>query len=270
VQVGDIEVLPVLDALGSLGELSELYPDRTPEEWEPYRSLYPELFVGTSWRVPCTCYVLRTQDTTVLVDTGLGPPGAVDWELEYEGGLPKGLRELGVGRDEIDVVFLTHLHIDHLGWNTDASGEIFFPRARYVVHQDALRFARDRSELAHIARCVVPLADRFETLGGAAELADGITAVPLPGHYPGHMGLRLAARGQEGFLIADAAVHPALLDRAEWSYVSDGDHERCVETRCALVDGLVDTEVLVVSGHYPGSGIGRVRLQEGRVVWEAA
>jgi hypothetical protein len=199
VLVGDIEVLPVLDAFGPLGELDELYPDRSPDDWEPYRELYPDLFAGTRWRLPCTCYVLRTGGATLLIDTGLGPPGLVGWQLDYEGGLPEGLREHGVSRDDVDVVFLTHLHIDHLGWNTDERGEIFFPRARYVVHRDALAFARDRRELPHIKRCVEPLADRFETVEGAVELAPGVTAVPLPGHYPGHMGVRLESAGTRRF-----------------------------------------------------------------------
>ncbi len=268
--VGDVEVFPVLDALAPLGELSELYPDQTPDEWEPYRSLYPELFAGTSWRVPCTCYVLRMSDTTLLVDTGLGPPGLVDWQLEVEGGLPEGLRELGIGRDDVDVVFLTHLHIDHLGWNTDASGEIFFPRARYVVHRDALAFARDRRELPHIARCVEPLVDRFDVIAGETELATGIVTLPLPGHYPGHTGLRISSGGAEAVLMADTAVHPALLEHPGWNYVSDLDHGPCVETRRALVDELADTDVLVACGHYPGSGIGRLARRDGRVVWEAA
>jgi glyoxylase-like metal-dependent hydrolase (beta-lactamase superfamily II) len=267
--VGEIEVVPLLDALAALGELSELYPDQSTEDWEPYRELYPELFAGTKWRVPCFCYVVRSPGATVLADTGLGPAGLVAWELEHEGELPGRLAEVGIGRDEIDVVFLTHLHIDHLGWNTDERGEIFFPRARYLVHRDALAFARERPELPHIARCIEPLVDRFETLDGPAELADGVAAVPLFGHYPGHMGLRIASRGEEGLLVADAVVHPALLDHPEWRYVSDLDHERSLETRRALVDELADSGVTVVSGHYPGSGIGQVVRRDGRVVWEA-
>ena len=268
--IGEIEVVPLLDAVGRLGELGELYPDESPKDWEPYRELYPELFAGTSWRVPCSCYVLRSSGTTVLVDTGVGPPGLWDWEPEREGGLPEQLHELDIGRDEIDVVFLTHLHIDHVGWNTDREGAIFLPRARYMVHRDGLAFARTQDERPHVQRCIVPLADHFEQLEGETELAPGVRAFVAPGHYPGHMGLRIASGGQEAVLIADAAVHPALLDHPEWRYVSDLDHERCVETRRALVDELADSGVTVVSGHYPGTGIGRIVRREGRVVWEAA
>jgi glyoxylase-like metal-dependent hydrolase (beta-lactamase superfamily II) len=266
--VGGIELEPILDALGELGELSELYPEVPAEEWAPYRELYPELFAGSRWRLPCACFLLRTEGTTVLVDTGVGPPGLWDWTPVREGGLPGGLERLGLGRDAIDVVFLTHLHIDHLGWNADENGVPYFPRARYVVHSDALAFARTRSEFPHIRRCVESLVDRFETMHGAAELAAGVTAFAVPGHYPGHMGLRIASRGAELVLIADAAVHPALLDHPEWRYVSDLDHDQCVETRRQLIDELVDEDVLVVCGHYPG-GIGRIVRTKEAVVWDA-
>jgi glyoxylase-like metal-dependent hydrolase (beta-lactamase superfamily II) len=194
----------------------------------------------------------------------------VDWVLELEGRLPERLAKLGVGRDEIDVVFLTHLHIDHLGWNTDGEGNVFFPSARYVLHEDALAFARTRSELPHIARCVEPVVDRFETIAGERELTAGIVAVPLAGHYAGHMGLRISSGGARAMLVADAAVHPALLDRPDWSYVSDRDHETSVATRRGLVDEIADSDVLVACGHYPGSGLGYVRRRRERVVWEAA
>jgi hypothetical protein len=71
VLVGDIELLPVLDAAGELGELDELYPETPAAEWEPYRELYPELFADTRWRVPGASYFVRSSGTTILVDTGV-------------------------------------------------------------------------------------------------------------------------------------------------------------------------------------------------------
>jgi glyoxylase-like metal-dependent hydrolase (beta-lactamase superfamily II) len=268
--VGDIEVSPLLDAVGELGELAELYPDVAAEYWEPYRALYPDLFTGPRWRLPCTCYLVRATGTTVLVDTGVGPPGLWGWEAEQEGGLPPALDALGIGRDDVDIVFLTHLHIDHLGWNTDAEADVYFPRARYIVHRDAVAFALSRPELPHIRRCVEPLKDRFEQLDGDADLVRGVTAFAAPGHYPGHMAVRIESEEERAVVLADIAVHPALLDRPEWRYVSDLDYDRCVETRRALLDELVDSDVTVACGHYPEGGIGRVVHRNGRVVWEGA
>jgi glyoxylase-like metal-dependent hydrolase (beta-lactamase superfamily II) len=270
VVVGAADLLPLPDAVGILGEYAELYPDVEPEAWEPYRALYPDLFAGDSWRLPCKSYLVRTEATTVLVDTGVGPPGLWDWTAEDEGGLPDALAEAGVRPDDVDVVLLTHLHIDHLGWNADLDGMPLFSRARYLVHRDALAFARTRSELPHIRRCVVPLLERFEQVEGEVTVGPGLTAYPAPGHYPGHMALRLVSDGQEAVLLADTAVHPGMLDRPELGYVSDVDGPTSIETRRATIPGLVDRDVLVACGHYPGSGIGHVMSRDGRVVWEEA
>lgn len=269
VSLGSVEVVSILDAVGRLGDLAVLYPQTPADAWRPHRELYPDLFDGSEWLLPCACFLVRTDDTTILVDTGVGPAGLWEWAAVEEGRLPGALEALGVGRDEIDIVFLTHLHIDHLGWNTDRDGSVFFPRARYVVHRDAVEFARVRSELPHIARCVVPLLDRLDLVSGETQLASGIEAYELPGHYPGHMGVHVTSEGMRLELIADVAVHPALLREPAWVYAADGDPGACAETRHRVLPGLLDRDVLVACGHYPGGGIGRVVTREGGVVWEA-
>jgi len=268
VVIGSIELSPVPDAVGLLADYGEVYPEVPEEAWEPYRVLYPELFAGESWRLPCNCFLVRSAGVTILVDTGVGPPGLWDWTAEDEGRLPAALDDLDIRPDDVDIVFLTHLHIDHLGWNTDLEGVAFFPRARYVVHGDALAFAQTRPNLPHIRRCVESLVDRFETVAGDVELSPGIIAFSAPGHYPGHMALRLASQGQDAVLLADIAVHPAMLDQPELRYMSDFDQAACAGTRRALLPELVGRDVLVACGHYPGSGIGRVATRGGRVVWE--
>ena len=120
----------------------------------------------------------------------------------------------------MDVVFLTHLHVDHVGWNTDRDGVVVFPNARYVAHRDGIAFAGN-SGRPHIERTIVSV--EFEEIDGEAVVAEGVTAFPLPGHFPGHMGLRIDSEGERAVLIADAAVNPMLLDQPDRAYVSDGD-----------------------------------------------
>ena len=98
----------------------------------------------------------------------------------------------GVAPEQIDVVFLTHLHVDHVGWNTDRDGELVFANARYVAHRDGVAFAR-ASDRPHVERTIAPIA--FEEVGGETELAEGVTAFELPGHFPGHMGVRIESDG---------------------------------------------------------------------------
>ena len=240
--VGEIEIVPLVDAIGDLGELEELFPDTT--DWAAYRDGHPD-----------------------LVDTGVGPAGSWDEvEFEHEEGLPAALEAAGAPPPEVDLVFLTHLHIDHVGWNTDREGRLVFPKARYVAHRDGIAFARE-SGRAHTKRTVLPVP--FEEVEGESELAPGITAFPLPGHYPGHMGLRVESGGETALLIADVAVHPILLDRPDAVYVSDANPAECAATRRALLPLLVDQDVLTVCGHYPKGGVGRVVSRDGRVVWTA-
>ena len=265
--LGDVAIVPLLDAVGVLGELVDLYEGSSEDEWERYRALYAELFEGSGWRLPVAVHLFRTGGKTLLLDTGVGPAGLWEgWRAEREGLLPGALEEAGVLPEEIDVVFLTHLHIDHLGWNTDAAGNPFFPNARYLVHPDALAFALARPDRPHIRRCVTPLLDRFEDAVAGAELLPGVTPVPLPGHYPGHMGLRISSGGVEAVAIADIAAHPALFERPEWVFAYD-DMEQ-TGTRTELVPELVDSDVVVICGHFPGSGVGRVVTRDDRRIWE--
>jgi glyoxylase-like metal-dependent hydrolase (beta-lactamase superfamily II) len=269
VKIGPIELDAVVDAWGELGELGELYPDVPAEAWEPYRELYPELFTGSRWRLPCACYLIRVAGITILVDTAVGPPGV--WgPMEREGGLIPGLAELGVEPGDVDVVFLTHVHIDHVGWNADADGTPMFPNARYLIHPDGLMWLLDvRAEAPYVQRCLRSIMKRrlVDDVAAGDEIAPGVVTVGFPGHLPGHLGLRL---GDDALLIADAAVHPAQLDQPEWEYVFDDDRAVSIATRRSLLPMVVDQEILVVCGHYPGGGIGRVVRRDGRNLWIGA
>ena len=244
--VGSIELVPLVDAVGVLGELDELFPETS--DWDAERERHPELFAGSQWRIPCTSYLIRSGGTTVLVDTGVGPAGLWGWKPEWEEGLLPALSAAGVVPADVDVVFLTHLHVDHVGWNTDRDGALVFPNARYVAHRDGVEFARG-VDRPHIGRTITPVA--FEEIGGETELVDGVTAFELPGHFPGHMGLRIESDGRRAILLADAAVNPKMLDVPDLVYVSDADPAACAQTRRELVEELVDQDILAVCGHYP-------------------
>jgi glyoxylase-like metal-dependent hydrolase (beta-lactamase superfamily II) len=264
VVVGAVELVPLLDAVGELGALDELFPDT--EDWEPSRELYPEQFAGSQWRIACNSYLIRSGGVTVLVDTGVGPAGLWGWKAEREEGLFPALAAAGASPEDVEIVVLTHLHIDHVGWNTDREGRLCFPNARYVTHREGLELVRPR-EAPHVARAIRPVT--FEEIDGETELAEAVTAFPLPGHLAGHMGLLIESNGERAVLIADTAVCPLLLDEPDRRYVSDADPAASAATRRALLPELLEDGVLTVCGHYPDGGIGRVVERDGRIVWEA-
>ena len=263
--VGSVELVPLVAAVGVLGELDELFPETS--DWDAERERHPELFAGSQWRIPCTSYLISSGGTTVLVDTGVGPAGLWGWNPDWEEGLLPALAKAGVAPEDVDIVFLTHLHVDHVGWNTDRDGALVFRNARYVAHRDGVEFARG-VDRPHIVRTIASV--EFDEIDGETELANGLTAFELPGHFPGHMGLRIESDGRRATLLADTAVNTKMLDDPDLVYVSDADSGACAQTRRGLIEELVDQDILAVCGHYPGGGIGRVVTRDGRVVWEAA
>ena len=233
-------VEPLCDGVGLLGPLGELFPDMSEENWATYRERYPELVAGDAWRLPIMCFLVREGEATVLVDTGAGPTGLwTDWmpEPEAQERLLPDLRAHLVEPEDVDIVFLTHVHIDHVGWTAYEDGTPVFPRARYRLHEDALAAARRRAARVHIDRCVLGLGDRLDTVTDGQEIAPGVLVVLLPGHDDGHAGLLI---GDHAAIVADAVPHPAQLDHPEWKFGYDEDHERAIETRRRIVDDFGD------------------------------
>jgi glyoxylase-like metal-dependent hydrolase (beta-lactamase superfamily II) len=239
------------------------------EDWAPYRALYPELFAGPEWRLPVTCTLVRHAGRAVLVDAGTGPPGWWDfWRPEAEGCLAASLEELGVQPDAVDTIFLTHFDDDHVGWldgSTFAHARLLATREATAHVREAMARVREATSSNWLWRLIE---ERVELVEPGDELLPGLSIVDYPGHRPGHAGLDLVSDGQRAALIADAVGHPALLDRADWRFTYDGDVELAAQTREDLTASVVDTDTIVVCGHFPGSGIGRVRRRDGMVVWE--
>ncbi len=253
----------VPDGVGAVLALEEAYTGMGAADWAPYRSLYPELFADAEWRLPVVCTLIRWAESTVLVDAGSGPPGWWDfWRPEAEGRLPGSLRDLGLGPEAVETIFFTHFDGDHIGWLSDGAT---FAHARLVAAPEAVAHAREETSSDWLRRA---LDERVELVEPGDELLPGVTVVSYPGHRPGHAGLDVVSEGERAALIADAVPHPALLDRPDWRFTYDHDVELAARTRERLTASVVNTDTVVVCGHFPGSGIGRVRRRDDMVVWE--
>lgn len=189
------------------------------------RQAFPAIRSDVDWWIPVNCAVLRTGETTVLVDTGAGPkPRAF---------LPDAGASLldGLAPADVDVVVHTHLHVDHVGW--DGS----FPNARYVVHHadwDYFMSEASLGERPHLREKVLPL-ERVERVAGETEIAPGVRVQPAPGHTPGHM-------------IVHAGEFPDLV------FVNDMDPAVAAATRRRLIAELAAEGASVIAGHFRGVG----------------
>ena len=232
--VGDYEVDALLDAEGSFATYAEAFPDAGDDDWAPWRDRHPELFDGDRWRLPFRSYLIRGGGRTILVDTGVGPSGGGEFLPESQGWLPGELERLGATPD---LVFLTHVHVDHVGWNH------LFDGMPLVAHRESIALSSERGR---------PLT-RAAAVEGEAELAPGVVAFDTPGHLPGHMSVRV---GDELVILGDVAVHPAQLARPGLVYVSDDDADRSAQTREQALSAHGDR--ILACGHFPGSGFGRI------------
>ena len=281
--VGNVEVLALTDMEGRdfPVPLSQVFPGVSAEAWAPFRERYPEMFNGPdSWRMCIDCYIIRSEGRTILVDTGVGSmatnPGTVAFLAGGEDGrLMAELEAAGVRPEDVDTVFLTHLHPDHVGWNLSQGADsrsATFPRARYLVHQtDWDDFKKPELQEGIGFKFWEETIGPLETLGvldllsGETPLTGEITAIHTPGHTLGHMSLTIVSQGQHALMTGDMAVHPAQLTETGWGIFAEMDQALAAETRRRVLDKVEADDAMLVACHFPSPGFGRlVRIGERR------
>lgn len=219
-----------------------------------------------------TCYLLRSQGKTILVDSGLGNRRRPQFPV---GHLDDALAEAGIAPDEIDIVLNTHMHIDHVGWNTidrpDGSREIFFPRAEFWYQRTEWDYWMAPERLAepgniHLVECVEPLRDtgRIKLVSEETAITADLTYISTPGHTPGHVAIGLASQGERAVIIGDASHHPVQLLHPDWSPSADWDPVMSATTRDRLFDSAIEEERTWIAGHWEHPGIGRLVRLDGK------
>ena len=160
----------------------------------------------------------------------------------------------------------THLHVDHVGWNTKLVGGKWVPtfaNARYVFGKTEYEYWRDHSDepdkVAVFNDSVKPIADagKADLVASDHQLTDEITLIPTPGHSPGHMSIHIKSDGEEGLLTGDVAHHPCQMAHLDWSSTADSDPKQSAVTRRELFSRFADTPTLVIGGHFNAGHIRR-------------
>jgi glyoxylase-like metal-dependent hydrolase (beta-lactamase superfamily II) len=208
------------------------------------REALPGVADDESWLIPVNVVLLRTDEATLLVDTGAGPKPRAFF-AEGEARLLEELEQLGVAPADVDIVVHTHLHIDHVGWDGA------FPNARYIVHeQDWVYFMSEESlaQRPHLREKVLPL--DVQRVREETEILPGVVVFPTPGHTPGHMGLRTGSLAVLGDLVA----HEAQVEDPDLVFVNDMDPELAAVTRRRVLAELADEGAIVAAGHFRGAG----------------
>jgi glyoxylase-like metal-dependent hydrolase (beta-lactamase superfamily II) len=201
-------------------------------------------------------FLIRSGGRTALVDTGCGPAKPT------VGFLAANLAAAGVEPSQVDTVLMTHLHPDHFGGLSDREGSALFPQAELRLHADEYAYWHDDVPMMRVAdparrklffgdarTQLAPYRDRTRSFT-QGEVFPGVTAVPLPGHTPGHTGF-LVASGNQSLLIWGDIVHVQELQvpRPEVTMAVDVDPAQAQETRRRLFDRVVADRQAVAGMH---------------------
>jgi glyoxylase-like metal-dependent hydrolase (beta-lactamase superfamily II) len=268
--IGDVTVTKIVE-MEATGGSRFLLPQATPEAIQPIAWLRPH-FADDAGRLRMSIhsFVVETPTKRIIVDTCLGNDKKnrriPHWN-DRDGPFLADLTEAGFPPESIDTVLCTHLHVDHVGWNTmlvDGRWVPTFPRAQYLMGRteyDHWRSVQDRPDMADIlADSVTPIVEAgLATMVETTErIADGIRLVPTVGHTPGHVSVMIESRGEKALITGDFMHHPCQIAHPEWSTLADSDPEQGIATRRQMFQGLAGTPVLVIGTHFAGATAGRI------------
>jgi glyoxylase-like metal-dependent hydrolase (beta-lactamase superfamily II) len=263
--VGRVKITNVVE-IGATGGTRFILPQATPEEAQKMPWLVPHYANAEGrLRLNVQSWIVETPSHKIIVDTCIGNDKA-NRSVPVWNGLNKpflnDLAAAGYPIDTIDTVLCTHLHVDHVGWNTTLLGGKWVPtfaNARYLFGKTEYEhWAAHSPEGEHRAvfeDSVQPIVDagRANLIGSDHRIGDEISLISTPGHTPGHMSILVTSDGQQALLTGDVAHHPCQMAHLDWSSTADSDPVQSIETRKMLFSRFADTPALVFGGHYdPG------------------
>ena len=245
--------------------------EATPEAVKSTPWLYPH-FVNDAGDLLVSIHALLVEapGLRLVVDTCIGN----DRNRAFLGGRSlstpflEHLKDAGWTREGVAVVVCTHLHVDHVGWNTKLVGGKWVPtfeKARYLFGKTEYEYwgehSREPDKAAVFHDSVKPI---FEA--GLAELVDmdhrispELRLTPTTGHTPGHVSLLIESEGERAMITGDIMHHPCQIAHPEWAPGFDSDKAAAIATRKRVLSEVADQPILVIGTHFAAPTAGRIR-----------
>jgi len=280
--VGDATITKVTEQLFSL-KTGLLFPDFDPATIDEHRSWLAGDHLDAAeenFMLSVHTWVVRRGGRIILVDTASGnhkdrPFSAIFHQLNTP--YLERLALAGVKPEDVDLVLLTHLHVDHVGWNTrlvDGKWVPTFPNARYVFARPEREFfATPAGEKRRMVfeDSVLPvieagLAEEIGSEGG--EYLPGIRFHPTPGHSVGHMSIEIESAGERALFTGDVWHHPIQAYRPHWSSMFCADRDGANRSRRWVLEHAAQTGASVFTPHFAGTSAGTVHHEGDRFVWK--
>lgn len=270
--VGDLEIHRIVEQVYPFQSALDMLPGLTPERLAENRHWLEPASLDAEGRLVLTfqSYVVRTPHHIVLVDSCIGNdkhrPTRPQWHQKADETYLTGLSALGLSVDDIDYVLCTHLHADHVGWNTRLDNGRWvptFPKARYVF--GAREYAHWQGE--HVKAPVFAFGDsvlpvveagRAEVVADDHALGDHVRLLPTPGHTPGHVAVAFGKGADMAVMSGDLMHSPLQARFPELSARFDTDPAQSAATRRSFLERYCDTRTICCTAHFPEPSSGRI------------
>ncbi len=270
-KIGDVTVTRVVEI--ELPGLTFILPDATAENLKPMTWLAPHFVTDEGEPIASVhALIVESQGRRIMVDTCIGNDKTLPikpW-CNRSGPFLKDLEEAGFDRDIIDTVLCTHLHPDHVGWNTmlvDGTWIPTFPKAEYLfgrVEWEHWNATRDDRTTPLIEQSIEPILNAgLETLVETDHrVTDELWLEPTPGHTPGHVSVRISSQGLEAVITGDVMHHPCQMARPDWKCTADSDSDAACATRVSFLERYAEIPTLVIGTHFAAPTAGHI-VREG-------
>ncbi len=278
--IGDATVTRIEESYEPNFDAAVFFPDWRPAVVDEHRSwMVPDHYEPSTnlLRLSVHSWLLRLGGRTILIDACVGNgkarPARPRWHMLKTPYLER-LAAAGVSPAEVDVVLCTHLHMDHVGWNTrqeDGRWVPTFPRARYLwsrldfEHCQRLDGDPATGPVYHgsFRDSVLPVVEAglAEMVSGDHEVAAGLRIEPAPGHTPGTVALTLASRGQQALFCGDILHHAVQVFQPEWNSFACGDAARARASRRRVLERCAGTGALLMPAHFGAPFVCRVEAR---------
>jgi len=268
-QIGEVTITRIIETEDTSMPAEIMLPNAVPDQVLPIKWLSPN-FIDAQGNLISSIFSLLVEcgGFRIVIDTCLGndKPRSVPMWNERQGAFLEDLNTAGFPRETVDFVVCTHLHPDHVGWNTmliDGQWTPTFPNARYLFSELDWQWL-DKQPVTplgdYCGDSVRPIFDAglAELIQPDHRITDEVWLESTPGHSPGHVSVRISSEGQHAVVTGDLIHHPCQMARPRWSSPFDFNQGHALRTREHFLRRFCGEPVLVIGSHFATPAAGHI------------